>query len=62
MFLCISDENTIINALRKGDDYVYKLFEKRIFIARIEAFLRRIPINQDIILDKDIVLKKYEVY
>lgn len=61
---CINDENTIVDALRLGDDYVIKPFESRIFIARIEALLRRIPTNQDIITDKDIVLNKktYEVY
>lgn len=61
---CKNDENTIVEALRLGDDYVIKPFENRILIARIEAILRRIPVNQEIIMDKDIILNKktYEVF
>ena len=62
---CRNDEETIVEGLNAGgDDYVCKPFGIKELLARIEALLRRMPINEDIIYTADLKIntQSYQVY
>ena len=62
---CRNDEETIVEGLNAGgDDYVCKPFGIKELLARIEALLRRMPTNEDIIYTADLKIntQSYQVY
>ena len=62
---CRNDEDIIVEGLNAGvDDYVCKPFGIKELLARIEALLRRIPVDEDIIYTADLKIdtKSYQVY